>query len=345
MAHPRSRDALAAALVRQQEERGAPRAAARARALEHPDSVAVVTGQQAGLFGGPLFVLHKALATLEVSRQLTERRRNPAVPVFWVASEDHDFAEVRTACVLDGSGVIRDFRYAPRVEPSGQPAFEIVLDETIERLVNELGEALPDEPEPGRDRGDRPQLLPPRGDALRGVRPAPLPASPGPRGPRPLGPRPQGPHGAGAVPGDPGGLAELPARPRGRPGPPRGRVPPAGPGPAGLPEPVRPHGRRPSGPWLSPTMESRCAASGRHLSLADAARLVEEEPRPVERQRAPAPHRPGRDAAHRGVRRGARRDRLPRPDRLGLRALRRSPPGAGLPAQRHPRGARPSPGP
>ncbi len=142
VAHPRSREALARALARQQEERGAPRAAERARALALPDSVAVVTGQQAGLFGGPLFVLHKALATLEVSRQLTERRGRPAVPVFWVASEDHDFAEVRTACVLDSSGAIRDFRYSPRVEPAGQPAFEIELDETIERLVNELGESL-----------------------------------------------------------------------------------------------------------------------------------------------------------------------------------------------------------
>ena len=146
VAHPRSRPALAAALVRQQEQRGAPRAAEAARTLAEPDSVAVVTGQQAGLFGGPLFVLHKALATLEVARQLTERRGSPAVPVFWVASEDHDFAEVRTACVLDGNGAIRDFRYAPHVEPQGQPAFEIELDETIERLVTELGETLPASP-------------------------------------------------------------------------------------------------------------------------------------------------------------------------------------------------------
>lgn len=146
VAHPRSRRALADALVRQQEDRGASRAAEAARALGEADSVAVVTGQQAGLFGGPLFVLHKALATLEVARHLTERRGSPAVPVFWVASEDHDFAEVRTACVLDGNGAIRDFRYAPLEEPAGQPAFEIVLDETIDRLVSELGETLPASP-------------------------------------------------------------------------------------------------------------------------------------------------------------------------------------------------------
>jgi bacillithiol biosynthesis cysteine-adding enzyme BshC len=104
--------------------------------------VAVVTGQQPGLFGGPLFVLHKAVATLEIARRLTERRRRPVVPVFWVAADDHDFAEVRSVWILDGEGTIRHLRYAPRREPVGQPAFTIVLDETVERLVAELGEAL-----------------------------------------------------------------------------------------------------------------------------------------------------------------------------------------------------------
>jgi bacillithiol biosynthesis cysteine-adding enzyme BshC len=140
---------VASALVRQQETRGAERAAARARDLADPNAVAVVTGQQAGLFGGPLFVLHKALATLEIARRLAEQRRSPAVPVFWVAADDHDFAEVRSVCLLDGNGAIRLLRYEPRHEPVGQPAHAIVLDDTITRLVNELGEALP--PSPSRE--------------------------------------------------------------------------------------------------------------------------------------------------------------------------------------------------
>ena len=143
---PRPREEVAAALVRQQEARGSERAAAAARELARPGSVAVVTGQQAGLFGGPLFVLHKALATLEIAKRLTEERGEPAVPVFWVASEDHDFAEIRTVSVIDGEGGIRSLRYTPGQEPSGQPAWAIALDGDVSRLVRELRAALPQGP-------------------------------------------------------------------------------------------------------------------------------------------------------------------------------------------------------
>jgi bacillithiol biosynthesis cysteine-adding enzyme BshC len=142
----RDREAVAGALARQQERRGARDAAQAARLLLRDDAVAVVTGQQAGLFGGPLFVLHKALATLSIARRLHERTGRPVVPVFWVASEDHDFAEIRSVCVLDKDGVIRQLRYSPREEPSGQPAHQIVLDDTVASLVGELREALPRRP-------------------------------------------------------------------------------------------------------------------------------------------------------------------------------------------------------
>jgi bacillithiol biosynthesis cysteine-adding enzyme BshC len=145
-AHRRPLDAVAAALARQQSERGAPEAATEAGRLAEPGAVAVVTGQQAGLFGGPLFVLHKALCTLEIARRLSESRAEPVVPVFWVASEDHDFAEVRSVCVIDGNGGIRPLRYTPAEEPTGQPAWSIVLDDDVSRLVSQLRESLPSSP-------------------------------------------------------------------------------------------------------------------------------------------------------------------------------------------------------
>lgn len=56
-------------------------------------AVAVVTGQQVGLFGGPAYSVYKALTAIHVARELTERGVT-AVPVFWLATEDHDLAEV-----------------------------------------------------------------------------------------------------------------------------------------------------------------------------------------------------------------------------------------------------------
>jgi bacillithiol biosynthesis cysteine-adding enzyme BshC len=141
--YPRDRLALSAALVAQQRARGADAAAVAAEQLEDPHSVAIVTGQQAVLFGGPLFVLYKALAVMRVAAALEEAHSGPVVPVFWVASDDHDFAEIRQTTVLDDDGHLRSLRYNPHHEPTGQPASEIALDDTIVGLVDELAVALP----------------------------------------------------------------------------------------------------------------------------------------------------------------------------------------------------------
>jgi bacillithiol biosynthesis cysteine-adding enzyme BshC len=62
-------------------------------ALAQPGTVAIVTGQQVGLFSGPAYTVYKALTAVKAARELTERGVS-AVPVFWLATEDHDFAEV-----------------------------------------------------------------------------------------------------------------------------------------------------------------------------------------------------------------------------------------------------------
>src|SRR6185295_499489 len=67
---PRETKAVSEALARQQEARGASRAAERASDLGRPGATAIVTGQQAGLVGGPLFVLFKAIATIKTARLL-----------------------------------------------------------------------------------------------------------------------------------------------------------------------------------------------------------------------------------------------------------------------------------
>jgi bacillithiol synthase len=69
--------------------------------LAQPGTVAVVTGQQVGLFTGPAYTIYKALTAVKRAERLREQG-TPAVPVFWLATEDHDFAEVDHAWVFDG---------------------------------------------------------------------------------------------------------------------------------------------------------------------------------------------------------------------------------------------------
>ena len=70
--------------------------------LRRPEAVAVVAGQQAGLFGGPLLALHKAMSAVLLAERLQQRGVD-AVPVFWIASQDHDLEEVNHAWVLDAA--------------------------------------------------------------------------------------------------------------------------------------------------------------------------------------------------------------------------------------------------
>lgn len=67
------------------------------KALGQPGTLVVVTGQQAGLLGGPLYTLYKALGAVVRAAQAEQILGRPVVPVFWIASEDHDWSEVSRA--------------------------------------------------------------------------------------------------------------------------------------------------------------------------------------------------------------------------------------------------------
>jgi len=103
---------------------------------------AVVTGQQVGLFGGPLLALFKIASALALARQLTARGI-ACVPVFWLASEDHDLAEVNQALLLT-----HDFHLVPLTAPTrgleGAPVSTIRFGEGTNRLVAQAAELLGD---------------------------------------------------------------------------------------------------------------------------------------------------------------------------------------------------------
>jgi uncharacterized protein YllA (UPF0747 family) len=76
---------------------------ARERLASH-DVLTITTGQQPGLLTGPLYSIYKALSAMALARRLERERGAPVVPVFWVAGDDHDFAEANHVWVLDTHG-------------------------------------------------------------------------------------------------------------------------------------------------------------------------------------------------------------------------------------------------
>lgn len=103
---------------------------------------AVVTGQQAGLLGGPLFTLLKTLTAIRVARALTERQGRPFVPVFWSETEDHDLDEVNQAWTF---GVQGPARLSIPVDEGyrGSPVGTIPLGPAAKGFVEEFVSASP----------------------------------------------------------------------------------------------------------------------------------------------------------------------------------------------------------
>jgi bacillithiol synthase len=136
---------LARVIAAQQARRGAPQPARDAAArLADPETRVIITGQQAGLFGGPLFTLLKALTTMKLAAQVSREHQVPVVPVFWIDAEDHDWPEVSGCTVLDGDLVARHVTLAD-LEGAGElPIARLRLDQGIANALDALAAALPE---------------------------------------------------------------------------------------------------------------------------------------------------------------------------------------------------------
>ena len=110
--------------------------------LRESDCIAVVSGQQAGLFTGPLYTVYKALSAVKLAGCL-QQRNTKAVPVFWIAAEDHDFAEVAKAEFIGRDCQLKNVAVSDSLHREGGPVGYVTLDESIDKVVDELFELLP----------------------------------------------------------------------------------------------------------------------------------------------------------------------------------------------------------
>jgi len=102
-------------------------------------AVAVVSGQQVGLFGGPAYAVYKALTAIRLAEELSEAGI-PAVPIFWMATEDHDLDEVRHVTWFDSGKLVR-FELPGNAEagrPVGQVQLEPAIDQHVKKAVGLL---------------------------------------------------------------------------------------------------------------------------------------------------------------------------------------------------------------
>lgn len=145
-AYPRNRALLVAQLREQNIRFGAGEASLdNIERLGLSGSSAVVTGQQVGLFTGPMYTVLKTATTIQLAARVEELTGNPCVPVFWLEGEDHDFEEASTISVPgpDGMHHISMSHELNHNHVNHGPVGRINLDESVDGLIASLQDALP----------------------------------------------------------------------------------------------------------------------------------------------------------------------------------------------------------
>lgn len=113
------------------------------RAVARHGGYFVTTGQQPGLFGGPLYSLYKALTAVRLAHVLAEALGRPVMPLFWVASEDHDWDEANHTHVIDQSNELHRIELVPGPVRAHRPLGRVRLGDGIHHAVERLSGHFP----------------------------------------------------------------------------------------------------------------------------------------------------------------------------------------------------------
>ncbi len=101
----------------------------------------VVTGQQTGLLTGPLYTIHKAATAIRLARACMDHFDLPCAPVFWLAGDDHDFEEARSATIFTRDNDLLDLRYEPEAGVAELPMYRVPLEASLHGLIDEAAAA------------------------------------------------------------------------------------------------------------------------------------------------------------------------------------------------------------
>lgn len=130
-------------LKRQNLEFGAPQAV-----MENIDKLAdpafaIVTGQQVGVFTGPLYTIYKAMTAIKLAQHFHDELGAEFVPIFWMESNDHDLAEANHINLLDSKSELKKLEYMPENYRSGCSMKDVLIDDSFPDLIIALGSFLP----------------------------------------------------------------------------------------------------------------------------------------------------------------------------------------------------------
>jgi bacillithiol biosynthesis cysteine-adding enzyme BshC len=129
-------------VLRESVEPSTPRAAEKLERIANGEGFVVTTGQQAGLFGGPLYTAYKVLTTVRLAHVLEDALRVPVAPLFWLPADDHDWEEVNHIGLLDAANQLK------RIELQGEADVAVSMarrrvGEGIGAALDQVAEVLP----------------------------------------------------------------------------------------------------------------------------------------------------------------------------------------------------------